>query len=104
MIGCFAYCIVRTWEVKTYSFLVTGRVQGVYFRKFVLEAAVNLGLTGYVLNRPDGNVYAVATGHKEALDKLEDKLRKGSVLSKVFEVIKKEEPFKSYSHFEIRYA
>lgn len=90
--------------MKTYSYLVTGRVQGVYFRKYVLEAAVDLGLTGYVLNRPDGNVYVVATGQEEVLDKLEVKLRKGSVLSKVYEVIKKEEPLKLYSHFEIRYA
>lgn len=45
-------------------FVVTGRVQGVGFRWYVMERAQELGLTGYVLNRRDGTVEVVAEGGK----------------------------------------
>jgi acylphosphatase len=39
---------------------VIGRVQGVGFRYYVLNAAIELGLTGWVRNRRDGSVEVVA--------------------------------------------
>ena len=45
----------------------TGRVQGVGFRYFVMNAAEELGLTGWVRNRRDGSVEVLAEGELELL-------------------------------------
>jgi acylphosphatase len=58
--------------------VVTGRVQGVYFRAFVQEKARELGLTGYVRNLPSGREVEVqAEGDKTALEKLAGHLNSG---------------------------
>jgi acylphosphatase len=49
---------------------IEGRVQGVYFRASTLEKARQLGLTGWVMNCPDGSVEAVAEGTRSKLDEL----------------------------------
>ena len=43
---------------------VSGRVQGVYYRKNVRRSALSLGLTGWVRNLPDRRVEAVAEGER----------------------------------------
>src|SRR5437763_3115515 len=56
---------------------VTGRVQGVGFRLYVLNEARRLGLGGFVRNRPDGSVYVVAYGARPELERLLSALRRG---------------------------
>jgi len=56
---------------------IRGRVQGVGFRWFVRETARKLGLSGWVSNRPDGNVEVAAAGADEALEKLRTALGNG---------------------------
>jgi acylphosphatase len=56
---------------------VEGRVQGVGFRWFVVEKAEELGVGGWVRNRPDGRVEIAAAGPREALEKLEMAVRAG---------------------------
>jgi acylphosphatase len=57
---------------------VTGRVQGVGYRWWVRSAAVELGLTGWVMNADDERaVDLVAEGPAVALDELERRLREG---------------------------
>jgi acylphosphatase len=56
---------------------ITGRVQGVGFRAFVIQEATRLGLTGTVRNCPDGAVEVVAEGAGEALRRLEAALARG---------------------------
>ena len=56
---------------------VIGRVQGVGFRWFVLDAAVRLGLRGWVANEPDGSVRCVAEGPRAALEGLLADLEEG---------------------------
>ncbi|MCS6978600.1 MAG: acylphosphatase [Flavobacteriales bacterium] len=53
------------------SLVITGHVQGVGYRAWLMRTARNLGLRGYVCNQPDGSVYAEATGSPQALDQLE---------------------------------
>ena len=45
--------------------IITGRVQGVYFRASAREKALALGITGTVRNLPDGSVEVVACGTAE---------------------------------------
>lgn len=64
-------------------YLVSGRVQGVFFRASTRDVAVSLGLSGHALNLPDGRVEVVAAGAPDALDRLGDWLWKGSPMSRV---------------------
>jgi len=57
-------------ETRRVHLRISGRVQGVYYRASMLQEAQQLGLTGWVMNRPDGSVEAVAEGSKAKLDEL----------------------------------
>jgi len=50
------------------SFTVSGKVQGVCFRAYTQEAAVDMDLTGWVSNRPDGRVEGQAWGKMESVE------------------------------------
>ncbi len=65
---------------------VSGRVQGVYFRGFTQEKALQHGLSGYVRNLPDGRVFSVAEGPNDAIIALVEELRIGPPMSKVTDV------------------
>ena len=62
---------------------VSGRVQGVGFRWFVVERARELGLSGWVRNRPDGKVEIAASGSAAALVQLESAVGSGPSGAKV---------------------
>ena len=62
---------------------VIGRVQGVGFRYFVLRAAMELGVDGWVANTPDGSVRCVAEGSRARLDRLLERLSEGPAASSV---------------------
>ena len=49
---------------------VHGRVQGVGFRWWTRSRALELGLTGYAANRPDGRVMVIAQGSRDACERL----------------------------------
>jgi acylphosphatase len=55
-------------EKSRVHLLIAGRVQGVFFRASTVHQAQNLGLTGWVMNCPDGSVEAVAEGAAEKLE------------------------------------
>ena len=57
--------------------LVSGRVQGVFFRASTRQQAIALGLTGYARNLPDGRVEVLACGDDTALQTLLVWLREG---------------------------
>lgn len=67
-------------------FVVTGRVQGVGFRWFVVKQARALGIGGYVRNRTDGSVEVVADGDPAAIDELAGALGRGPPAARVAEV------------------
>src|SRR3954462_8607781 len=56
---------------------ITGRVQGVGFRYFVLREAMALGLTGWVANTSGGAVRGGVEGSRGSLDSLEERLHDG---------------------------
>jgi acylphosphatase len=57
--------------------VVSGRVQGVGFRAFVLRRAAEHRLAGWVRNRPDGDVECEAHGLPDALERFVEALRAG---------------------------
>lgn len=57
--------------------VISGRVQGVFFRSFVTGHAQALGLGGYVRNLPGGEVEVLAEGDRERLGKLVGYLKTG---------------------------
>ena len=69
-------------------FLVSGKVQGVFFRASTRERALDLGLSGRATNLPDGRVEVVAEGPAEALDALEAWLHEGPSAARVDGVVR----------------
>ncbi len=65
---------------------IYGRVQGVGFRYYVLNKAVELGLVGWARNRRDDSVEVVAEGELEVIKDLVRALQRGSNSSSVREV------------------
>ena len=87
----------------TYKFLVSGRVQGVLYRKFVSENAKKHGFKGYVKNLPDGIVEAVSNiENEDRLKEFVEILKEGSPYSEVKNIkYFKIEPIE-FENFEIR--
>lgn len=67
-------------------FLVSGRVQGVFYRASAREQALTLGLSGYAKNLPDGCVEVLVCGSESAIEALERWLWRGPATAKVTEV------------------
>lgn len=81
--------------------VISGLVQGVFFRANTVEEGIRLGLTGWVRNLPDGNVETVAEGSKEKLEQFSAWCRRGPAPSRVTNVEVSWEPatgeFKGFS-------
>jgi len=67
-------------------FVVNGMVQGVCFRAATREKARNLALTGWVRNRADGAVEALAEGERDDVESLGDWCRHGPAYACVTEL------------------
>ncbi|CAM5711252.1 acylphosphatase [Mycolicibacterium aubagnense] len=66
---------------------VHGQVQGVGFRWWTRARALELGLTGYASNKPDGRVHVVAQGSRGACERLLELLRGGTTPGTVTTVV-----------------
>lgn len=83
--------------------IVTGRVQGVGFRYYVVEQAESLGVTGWVRNRGDDTVEVTAEGTKQALDRLVAQLQRGPASAYVSRVqVQWEQPGGTFREFRMR--
>jgi len=74
-------------------------VQGVFFRASTQTAALDLGLTGYAINKPDGSVEVLACGSMSSLDKLEAWLHDGPPMAQVNEVLATPDEFRDLDGF-----
>ncbi len=92
--------------MHVYRFRVTGKVQGVFYRKSIQQMASLGQIPGYVKNMPDGSVEVVAALHDDQLEDFLTILKNGSPLSEVreiaYEIIDDQDDL-VYDGFEIRY-
>jgi len=83
--------------------MVTGRVQGVNYRRFVVEMAQALGYVGYVKNMNDGSVEVVINAtYEEDLEFFVSKLYDGSMFSDVHDVTCRKIEHMIFDDFEKR--
>jgi acylphosphatase len=64
-------------------FLVSGRVQGVWYRAATQQKAISLGVTGYAKNLSDGRVEVLACGAENSVTELEQWLWQGPAQAEV---------------------
>jgi len=83
--------------------LVSGRVQGVWFRGATRDKARELGISGYAENLPDGRVEVLAHGRERAVADFVEWLWQGPPMARVTDVIREDvEPAVELSGFQVR--
>lgn len=88
---------------KQIQIIVTGKVQGVFFRNYALQKATQLGIDGFIKNMPDGSVYIEAVGEDDLLSLLIDWCYNGPPQAQVTNVeVKEMNEISNFSPFEIR--
>jgi acylphosphatase len=86
---------------RTISIIITGKVQGVFFRQTAKEKALELGISGQAKNLRDGNVHIIATGTQEQLESFTEWCKKGPSRADVTGVEITELPLKLFDEFKI---
>ena len=81
---------------------VSGRVQGVFYRRTTYQEALARGIYGWVRNCPDGRVEVMLQGERETVEQMRDWLWKGSEASEVCSVESQEVPSQPFTQFEVR--
>lgn len=79
--------------MKRVNVIVTGNVQGVFFRSFIRQNALDLGVNGYVRNTGSDKVEAVFEGKEKDVDDLVKLCKKGPAGAKIKSVQVKEERY-----------
>jgi len=82
-------------------YVISGKVQGVYYRSFLKNVAWRIGVTGWGKNSPDGAVETLACGTEEQLDEFEKELKKGSDASVVDSVKVSDSDYEDFNDFVI---
>lgn len=89
-------------KMKRYAIRITGKVQGVFFRNTARHAAVQMGLSGFARNEPDGSVYIEVEGAESSLQEFLKWCPMGSQHSDVKTVEHSEHEPAGHKGFEIR--
>jgi acylphosphatase len=88
--------------VVRYRVLISGRVQGVFFRDTCRRLAEQSGVAGWVRNLPDGRVEAVFEGPDEEVRRLVAWARSGPRLAVVDDVAVQSEPPEGLAAFLVK--
>ena len=84
--------------------MISGRVQGVWFRASTRDKAEQLGITGWVKNTSDGRVEAVFEGDEKHVQGMIDWCHQGPPLAEVVDVaVKKQSSSNCFDQFFIKY-
>ena len=82
--------------------IVSGQVQGVFFRDTCRRMAGQQGVAGWVRNLPDGRVEAVFEGEPDGVERMVRWARRGPSDARVTAVAVSDEPVEGLRAFEIR--
>ncbi len=88
--------------VVRYRVLISGRVQGVFFRDTLRRLAEQSGVTGWVRNLPDGRIEAVFEGPDEEVLRLVEWAHNGPRLAEVDDVAVQSEPPEGLAAFLVK--
>ena len=83
------------------NYVITGRVQGVWFRDATRKQAQSLDITGWVRNNNNGDVEVLACGELQNVKKLAKWLWQGPLLAKVKDIKQQELPWEDHADFVI---
>ncbi len=89
--------------MKSTHLIVSGKVQGVFFRANVKKKAEELNLKGYAKNIQDGTVEIAAEGNEEKIKELIEFIKKGPGIAKVENIKIKNKESENFKDFEIRH-
>ena len=87
---------------KSLHFLVSGRVQGVFFRMKTKQQAIFFSLTGWIRNLADGRVEGIVSGEENKLEDFRQWLQKGPELAQILKVEFEYVPLQAFEEFSIR--
>ena len=91
-------------KMKAVHIIVSGLVQGVGFRYFVVRKARQLGLNGFVRNKNEGDVEIVVEGNLGMLNQLIEELKVGPISSDVRSVkVEWIEPIGTFDGFDVQF-
>lgn len=101
-------CLLEVGEIKNQkmkvhkNLFISGKVQGVFYRVSTQEAAIKLGLKGFVCNQPDGSVYAEVEGDEMAVFSLIEWCKTGPKFAKILEVRVEDGDFTDFVDFQVK--
>ena len=79
-----------------------GRVQGVFFRQWTLDQARQLGVAGWVHNRPDGSLEAHLEGEEAAVTQLAERMQRGPSQARVDDVMAEDAAPEDLKEFTVK--
>lgn len=88
-------------DERHFDIKIFGKVQGVGFRDFIKERAIEFGINGTARNHEKGYVEVEAEGEEDALENFVEECRKGSNWAEVIDVKVEDGKIKNYSSFSI---
>ena len=88
--------------MKHFNILVSGKVQGVFFRASTKDQAVLFGIKGFVRNESNGNVYIEAEAEENQLNEFLKWCGRGPSRARVDNLDIQESSLKNFSSFEVR--
>ena len=89
--------------MKSTKIIISGIVQGVFFRKFIRENASRLGLKGYVKNILNNKVEALFQGNKDKTEKIIELCKKGPLGACVEHIELHDIEDRKHNSFEVIY-
>lgn len=86
---------------QTIKIIVSGKVQGVFYRQHTKETALALNIKGTVRNLNNGDVEVIATASKDRLDQLIIECKKGPWRAEVKSLLIEDMPLTYFQDFSI---
>jgi acylphosphatase len=87
--------------MKSLKIIVSGRVQGVFYRASTKAVADQMGIRGIIKNKKDGSVYIEAEGDESFMDDFIDWCKYGPDDARVDDIVIEEIEVKNYRNFDV---